>query len=461
VVEAEGDAGGALTSDELAAAILRASRDAFIVLDEAGVIRFASEGIRKFREVPQDLVGRAAVDIVDPGWIEEVAIDLEAAFTGKIPGGRVAASEIRLADGTRVLAELLIHRPEDPRVGALVVQVHDVPSVRPMDDFLEAMSQARGLHDLLQPVMHLARADAPAEGCSIFWRSIDGSAGEHIGAGVDLTLLTKDRFAPEELPWLAAGTSGEPVVIGELEEVDTEFAMEVVGRGFGSIWSLPVPVQGDHAVVLSVWRSRKGPLSSTNQLSVNRALHMTSVAFERHRAEEQLRHAALHDPLTGAPNRTLLDTRLDSLIDRPDRSDAVLVLDLDGFKQVNDRYGHAAGDLVLRTVVQRLDHALRPGDLLARLGGDEFAVVCTSVGDESELTAIARRLLDVVTQPLDIEGRLVRIGASIGVSLAGAGQTGDQLLRSADEALIAAKRDGKGTIRFASPPEPQLSGDQR
>ncbi len=125
-------------------------------------------------------------------------------------------------------------------------------------------------------------------------------------------------------------------------------------------------------------------------------------ALVRLRSEERMRHEALHDPLTGLANRTLLRDRLEHALARSAREGTetgVLFIDLDEFKRVNDRFGHAAGDAVLAELGQRLVHAVRPADTVARLGGDEFVVVCEAI-DEDTALALGRRLDAAIRQPL-------------------------------------------------------------
>ena len=151
-------------------------------------------------------------------------------------------------------------------------------------------------------------------------------------------------------------------------------------------------------------------------------------ALRRLAAERTVRHQALHDPLTQLPNRALLLDRLRlALARRRRRGDgwvAVLYLDLDDFKGVNDSLGHGAGDALLRALAPRLCEALRPSDTLARLGGDEFAVLCEGLDEVTESVAIAERLLEVVSRPLDVAGVELRPSASIGIALAGPGSRG-------------------------------------
>ena len=165
---------------------------------------------------------------------------------------------------------------------------------------------------------------------------------------------------------------------------------------------------------------------------------------ERHRAESELTHQATHDPLTSLPNRTLLEDRLQQACRRlqSSRGDAVSVLfiDLDGFKQVNDTYGHAVGDLVLVAVADRLRGSVRSVDTVARLGGDEFVIVCEGMS-EPDVADVVRRIARALDQPVEGGGALVSIGASIGVE-----RTDDpsvtfaELLVRADQAMYRQKR---------------------
>jgi len=174
----------------------------------------------------------------------------------------------------------------------------------------------------------------------------------------------------------------------------------------------------------------------------------------RRRAEERLQRQALHDALTGLPNRLLLRDRLQHALSRVTRRGAppaLLVLDLDGFKGVNDSAGHDVGDRVLLTIADRLGRCLRPQDTLARLGGDEFAVLLEETG-EGEAVDVAGRLVAAASEPVDVDRVSFCIGASVGVTApraaevqAGLVDDGD-LLRNADLAMYAAKAAGKGRV---------------
>jgi len=177
---------------------------------------------------------------------------------------------------------------------------------------------------------------------------------------------------------------------------------------------------------------------------------------ERKLAEEQLRHAALHDGLTGLPNRALFSETLERAFRRrerdPDYSFAILFLDLDRFKLVNDSLGHLAGDRVLEAVGRRLRSCLRAGDGVARLAGDEFTIFLDRVGDIGAAVQIAERMQGTLRQPLDVDGQEVVLTAGVGIVLSDDRyDTAEEILRDADIAMYRTKEDGGGSCRVFDP----------
>ena len=176
--------------------------------------------------------------------------------------------------------------------------------------------------------------------------------------------------------------------------------------------------------------------------------------------EEQLRHLAQHDALTGIPNRVLLDDRMRQAIAQASRGGellAVCYLDMDGFKPINDSYGHEVGDHLLIEMANRMVQTLRGGDTVARLGGDEFVFLLRGLKDIEECEITLNRLLNVLAQPARLDGHLVSLSASIGVSLYPSdNEDPDTLLRHADLAMYAAKQAGRGCYAFYD-----IEGDRR
>jgi diguanylate cyclase (GGDEF)-like protein/PAS domain S-box-containing protein len=175
---------------------------------------------------------------------------------------------------------------------------------------------------------------------------------------------------------------------------------------------------------------------------------------ERKEAEEELTRRATHDTLTGLPNRALIRERLTNALQRSKRtglSVALLFIDLDGFKLINDTHGHEAGDLLLKTVAARLIEQVRPGDTVARLAGDEFVVLCEQVEQPAAMSVLAERINDCLRQPVDFCALPLFVTASIGVAI-GSGSThaADDLLRYADTAMYAVKEKGRDGWQFFS-----------
>jgi diguanylate cyclase (GGDEF)-like protein/PAS domain S-box-containing protein len=172
-------------------------------------------------------------------------------------------------------------------------------------------------------------------------------------------------------------------------------------------------------------------------------------------AERRAQYLALHDPLTGLPNRELLNERLDQAVANVSRRQevaAVLCLDLDHFKDVNDTLGHTAGDLLIRRCAERLEACVREIDTVARIGGDEFAIVQVGLAEPDDAQRLCRRLLETIDMPFDLDNHEVLVTASIGVALTPTdGSIPGRLLQNADIALYRAKEEGRNTFRFFEP----------
>ncbi|KMS54899.1 diguanylate cyclase [Novosphingobium barchaimii LL02] len=180
--------------------------------------------------------------------------------------------------------------------------------------------------------------------------------------------------------------------------------------------------------------------------SVEEGMAWRQYRLDLRRQEEELTHRSLHDPLTDLPNRTLFSDRLGQACARARRSGdpfAVVMIDLDRFKEINDSFGHAAGDAVLIAIGRRLREHLREVDTIARLGGDEFAVLLQNVDGEESALAVAAKLTELIAQPIVHGERMLHVGASLGIALCPLlGFAPEELLGAADEAMYEAKRGG-------------------
>ncbi len=288
--------------------------------------------------------------------------------------------------------------------------------------------------------------------------------------GGDTALL---RFVLEQLPLGLCVFDGDDRLLfcnrryleiwalpDELAAPGTTFA-EIIGRSYcvetERSREQPRPPPGSAGTRRREWLLADG---RTVEVVVSRLPDGSCVALhedvtERRGAEARIAYLAMHDVLTGLANRARLRDEVESQLKRHARSGgevAVICLDLDRFKPVNDTFGHAAGDSLLQEVACRLRACVRETDLVARLGGDEFAIVQTGVAQPGGSSALAQRLIAAMAQPFDVAGHPVHIGTSVGVSIAPFdGDDAATLQRNADLALYRAKADGRGTLRYFEP----------
>jgi len=190
---------------------------------------------------------------------------------------------------------------------------------------------------------------------------------------------------------------------------------------------------------------------NTAQLFQNEELAVANQELERLRAQEYL--LARYDTVTGLPARSLFEDRLEQAIELASRNDqtvCVLFIDLDHFKHVNDTHGHAAGDLLLKEVGQRMIDTVRASDTVARIGGDEFAIILQNPAEPKDAKIVAQKLIAVIRQPIQIREATACVGASAGIAMYPENaKTADNLLKCADEAMYDVKRNGRNDYRFS------------
>jgi diguanylate cyclase (GGDEF)-like protein/excisionase family DNA binding protein len=282
--------------------------------------------------------------------------------------------------------------------------------------------------------------------------------------GCLVPILARDEYAEQILasrPVLGSGITGDVIAKGEAEIInDAENDPRVV--------HVPgTPTDEDESMIVAPIRNTDGVVGALNLYRVGRDFdaedlelvqlftNHVAIALDNATIHDQLVDAALTDPLTGLPNRRLFAERIDHALARRERAGshvAVLFLDVDSFKMVNDGLGHAAGDAVLRGVAHRLRECMRQADTVARLGGDEFGILLEDLG-EAEAVSAAERLVEALSSPLDVDGRTVRARASIGVALdrGEPGITSVELLRDADTAMYLAKATNRGSFQIFEP----------
>lgn len=197
----------------------------------------------------------------------------------------------------------------------------------------------------------------------------------------------------------------------------------------------------------AVEHGEKGePIETNRQDELGQLVNAMNRLLDRDKATKQ----ANEDPLTGLANRRFLTQRLEQVC-AAGTSAAVIFIDLDGFKPINDEYGHEVGDIALKMVSERLGTCVRETDVLCRLGGDEFVVMFVGMEDREVITQRADKILEMIGQPYWIENNRIRMGASLGIAIHPEdGKTAEEVLNAADESMYAAKQGGKNAYRFYS-----------
>jgi diguanylate cyclase (GGDEF)-like protein len=220
-------------------------------------------------------------------------------------------------------------------------------------------------------------------------------------------------------------------------------------------WSAPIVSHNDVVLGSVAVHGPDGatarPPNAHDRHCIEAVARLAGIAIERQRSEQRIRHMAHHDELTGLPNRALLHDRLAQALGQARRTGrplALLFLDLDDFKYINDSLGHEIGDRLLRTAAARLQAIVRPGDTVARLGGDEFVVMLVDLKQAEDAAGIAHEIVQVLSRPLRADDRTLHVTASLGVATFPAdGDSAEQLLKHADAAMYRAKAHGRNGVQ--------------
>ncbi|MCU1481917.1 MAG: sensor diguanylate cyclase [Subtercola sp.] len=310
--------------------------------------------------------------------------------------------------------------------------------------------------DLGATLAEAARAATDAPQVTVYFSNPDGDL---VPASAEAPIITAEQNSPATLALQSAVTqtwSDAATLAAAFPQAGGVFGPVSARRArIESLVAVPIVEAGVATGVLLCGFGRPRTLEPSTIELLESLAEQSVGARQRIRLREQIVFQALHDALTGLPNRLYLQRRLDDLLTQnapDDRAIALLFVDLDGFKAVNDKLGHQGGDLVLCEVSERLTSVVRAGDTVARLGGDEFLIVCENVS-EDQIVDIAERLRASVRQPLEGEAAGLPVSASVGVSFYSADEsrndvTGETLIRFADEAMYESKRAGKDRFTF-------------
>jgi diguanylate cyclase (GGDEF)-like protein/PAS domain S-box-containing protein len=426
--------------------ILDSAQDCIVTADHEGrVIEFNAAARRVFGYSRSEILGREVADtIVPPSVRDELRRRLrDFVHTGDSADlGRRRETTAMRSDGSLVPVEVVVVPAYVKGRVILTAYIRDLTAKRRAER-LDAARQ--GVTQALTAALSLAEAapavlDAVAQGLEYeearLW-VVEGSPPTLTLAGNSSDTALPAQGGPDE-DLARQAMSGEPAWDGP------------VGAARGL--AVPVVVAGDVLAVLEVRSPRARPRDESGVALLTEVGSQLALFLRRQRAEADLQRFARYDSLTGLPNRSFFLDTLDRTLSRAGRQRArvaLIFLDLDGFKAVNDGLGHAAGDVVLQTMAERLRAGTRSSDLVARIGGDEFTVLVQNLARADDAALVARGLLERLARPCVLEEQEVTLSASAGISVYPEdGTDADSLLRHSDLAMYRAKQEGKNTYRF-------------
>lgn len=442
-------------SDSRFKALVAHSSELTALIDDAGRIIYASPASRAILGwAPEEMEGRSPLEFIHPEEVDRARLAL-AGHMGPVRRSDPAHYRVVRRDGSwRDVEVVTTNLVDDPAVGAVVVNVEDVTVARRRAGQQQAVADLSGI----------ALGCAPVE--ALLGRA-PGIVAEMVGASHCAVLLLGEHgelsvvgstgaTAPEVL--LTASTTC-PVTAEALTECRPAMwapSGSDAGRGrplaaLGIAFAAAIPVVGATGPVgaITLYSSQGGALSADDVSFVETVANVLAAALTRRDFEAELRHQAVHDQLTGLPNRALLMDRLAAALDRlpshpePAREVALVFVDLDDFKLLNDTLGHSQGDVVLAAVAERLRDAAGSTATVARFGGDEFVVVAEGA-DEASAKRLAAGIGEAIRAPIQLDATAVALSASIGVVLTSdPAVSAETVLADADLAMYEAKRAGK------------------
>ncbi|AGG89561.1 sensor domain-containing protein [Rhodanobacter denitrificans] len=436
--------------------------DAICVVDVQGRYLFVSAAFEHiFGYAPEEVIGRPMIGLVHPDDRERTLQAADEIMAGQ-PKPHFQNRYVR-KDGRVIHIMWSARWSETDRVRIAVARdVTELKHAERMQAALHAISEAaHSAEDLLELFRHIHRIVGELLPANNFFVALYDADKDELS----FPYFVDEHDPPPPTQSLDSGTlSNEVIRSGQALLLTPEARMELPPRvrpivGRDSLEWLGVPLGGPQGVIGAlVVQSYSGELRYNEQDKTLLQFVSTQIAaaIERKKSTTRLQYLAQHDQLTSLPNRGLFHDRLRTALARTRRDRqqlAVLYLDLDRFKPVNDHHGHDVGDLLLREVAARIRHCVRESDTVGRIGGDEFVVLLNDAGHADHAVAVAAKIGAALRQPFELAGGRLQVSASIGIALYPAhGEDARQLLRRADDAMYDAKRQGGDQARISGTP---------
>ena len=434
---------------------LAQTSDLVLVIDAEANVVWANEAVsRVLGHDPADSLGSSIAEFLHPDDLERavevVALDAAGAFD--VTPITPALYRARHLDGSWVVLELngasavagSDHVLVVGRVGGDLVLT---------DRLLEAVTGGATVADQVELVLEMGRWRHPGEGYAVYYRDADGTPR---CLSADVPDRLRDLGPDGSSPW-ALDLGDQP----EMVPLDPAVAAAATRAGFTGCLAghVPDPLHDEGARIV-IWTGPYGPTTAGHRYAMSTMRRALRLVLQQRAQVHLLEQAARVDDLTRLTSRT----RFFELVGqrRPDHSGtgrtghgpAILYVDLDGFKAVNDNHGHAAGDQVLRAAAGRLRSVEPPGCEWARLGGDEFVLLVEQVHSADHAVEIARQVVAAFQEPIEINGVSAHVGASVGLAVGAPGDSADAVLEAADRALFQAKASGRNRWQLADASTP-------
>ena len=441
------------------------ARDLILTVDDEGMITSVNAAANHLlAQGSGALLGTNLANMIDPKDEEQIVAAMRAAQSGRLTEP-IEAVLLDVKARSQTFEFRFSYPSEGSRLSGVVVTASTLSAQKRMEaDRSAAHNHPRAISDLGQAALNGATPEALAKmTVDRIARTLDASTCQlyrwqreanlllleaAVGPGDGQVGTAERRIGNSSLPGYVAATNKTVQVTDLRSEQRFSDDPDLTNGLMAS--ALGIPIQGSRGVwgVLTVATDRRREFINADVEFVFAMAQSLVLALDRRKAEDETKHAALHDALTGLPNRLLLMERVGKTLTRARTNGTlfgVLFVDLDRFKWVNDNLGHEAGDELLREVARRLTTCMRPDDTVARLGGDEFVILCERLESTTHATSIAERVTAAMEARFQLGSIDTEVTASVGLALADQSHlNADSLLRDADAAMYRAKELGRG-----------------